>query len=394
MKLSRAHFIVLIIQITEVLGFSLILPFLPLYARDLGATPLVVGLIPASFSLLQLFSAPIMGRLSDTYGRKPLLILSQISTLLSFIVLGFAHSLWLIFLSRAIDGLLGSNFTIAQAYLSDTSTKKNRSQIFAISGVAFSIGFLIGPALGGYLSRYGYSLPAFLAAAISLVTIFLTVFFLKETVTVKKKFKFSFSQIVDTKAVSVYFADSKLRAKLLEFFSFISTHAIWTGTMPLFANFKFGLGADTIGFGLAYVGFINIILRTVLFKFFINKFGEKNMKIAGLFSVLISLILLAVINNPWVLLLVFTFFAFGGSFVRPLLTADISRSVSKTEQGSILGVSSSLQSISQIFGPILGGFLLTNFSPNSLGYVSAFILSFAIFLFFKSQPNPPPEWVR
>ena len=124
MKFKKEHYIILIIQITEVLGFSLVLPFLPLYAKDLGVTPFVIGLIPASFSFFQFFSAPIMGRLSDSYGRKPLLILSQLSTLLGFIVLAFAHNIWLIFLSRAIDGLLGSNFTIAQAYLSDTSTKK------------------------------------------------------------------------------------------------------------------------------------------------------------------------------------------------------------------------------------------------------------------------------
>ena len=387
MKLKREHFIILIIQITEVLGFSLILPFLPLYASELGATPLVVGLIPASFSLFQLFSAPIMGRLSDTYGRKPLLILSQLSTFISFIVLGFAHSLWLIFLSRAIDGLLGSNFTIAQAYLSDTSTKKDRSKVFAISGVAFSVGFLIGPAIGGYLSRFNYSLASFLAAFISLISIFLTYFFLKETVTVKKQFKFSFSQIIDTSAFSKYFSDSTIRSKLLEFFSFISTHAVWTGSMPLYASIKFGFGADLIGYGLAYVGFINIILRTILFKFFISKFGEKNMKIIGLFSVFASFILLSLLNNSWLLLLVFTLFAFGGSFVRPVLTADISRSVSRQEQGAILGVSSSLQSISQVLGPILGGFLLTNFTPNSLGYASAIILSIAIFLVLKNQKS-------
>lgn len=385
MKLRREHFIVLIIQITEVLGFSLILPFLPLYARNLGASPLTVGLIPASFSLLQLFSAPIMGRLSDTYGRKPLLLLSQFSTFLSFVVLGFANSLWLIFLSRAIDGLLGSNFTIAQAYLSDTSTKKDRSKVFAISGVAFSFGFLIGPAIGGYLSRFNYSLASFLAAFISLITIFLTYFFLEESVTNKKQFKFSFRQIINISAFSKYFSRPRIRAKLLEFLSFVSTHSVWTGSMPLFANIKFGLGADLIGYGLAYIGFINIILRTVLFKFFINKFGEKNMKIYGLFSVLTSFVLLSFLNNPWLLIIVFTLFAFGGSFVRPILTADISRSVSGKEQGSILGVSSSLQSISQVIGPILGGFLLTNFTPNSLGYVSALIISLAIFLVLKNQ---------
>jgi len=156
-----------------------------------------------------------MGRLSDRYGRKPLLIISQISTLIGFVVLGFADSLCLIFLSRAIDGLFGSNFTIAQAYLSDTSTKKDRSKIFAISGIAFSVGFLIGPAIGGYLSRFNYGLAAFLAAAISLVTILLTIFLLKETVTVKKQFKFNFNQIINLKAFSTYFTTPKLRPKLL-----------------------------------------------------------------------------------------------------------------------------------------------------------------------------------
>jgi len=385
MKFKKEHYIILIIQITEVLGFSLVLPFLPLYAKDLGVTPFVIGLIPASFSFFQFFSAPIMGRLSDSYGRKPLLILSQLSTLLGFIVLAFAHNIWLIFLSRAIDGLLGSNFTIAQAYLSDTSTKKNRSKIFAFSGIAFSVGFLIGPAIGGYLSRFNYSLAAFLAAAISLVTIFLTIFLLKETVIVKKQFKFNFSQIINLRAFSTYFADSKLRAKLLGFFSFVFTHAVWTGTMPLFANLKFNLQSDTIGFGLAYVGFITIILRTILFAKIIDRFGENKMKITGLCSLLISFVLLVLINNPWFLLLVLTFFAFGNSFVRPTLTAAISRSVSSGQQGTILGVIGSLQSLSQIIGPILGGFLLTNFIPSSMAFASFFILLFALVLVLKDQ---------
>lgn len=389
MKFKKEHYVILIIQITEVLGFSLILPFLPLYAKDLGASPFIIGLIPASFSLLQFFSAPIMGRLSDSYGRKPLLIISQISTLISFIVLGFADSLWLIFFSRAIDGLFGSNFTIAQAYLSDTSGKKDRSKIFAISGIAFSIGFLIGPAIGGYLSRINYGLAAFLAATISLITIFLTIFLLKETVTVKKQFKFNFSQIININAFSTYFADSKLRSKLLQFFSFVSAHAIWTGTMPLFANLKFNLKSDTIGFGLTYVGFINVLIRAVFFAKIINCFGENKMKNVGLFSLLAAFVLLIFINNAWLLLFALTFFGFGGSFVRPILTADISRSVSPRQQGTILGVTGSLQSLSQIIGPILGGFLLTNFSPNSLGVVSFFILLLAIFLALKTPKTLP-----
>ena len=128
-------------------------------------------LILATFAFFQFISAPIMGQLSDSYGRRPLLILSQLSTLISFVVLGFANNLTLIFISRAIDGMLGSNYTIAQAYLTDITPEKERTQIYSISGVAFSIGFFIGPAIGGYLSQFSYALPSFLAAAITAATI-------------------------------------------------------------------------------------------------------------------------------------------------------------------------------------------------------------------------------
>jgi len=130
--MKKDYLIILIIQITETLGFSLILPFLPLYAKSLGASPLTIGLILTSFSICQFVSAPIMGRLSDHYGRKPLLVFSQLSTFISFIILAAADSLWLIFLSRIIDGILGSNFTIAQAYLSDVSGEKERSQAYRL----------------------------------------------------------------------------------------------------------------------------------------------------------------------------------------------------------------------------------------------------------------------
>ena len=147
---------IFVIQITEVLGFSLILPFLPYYATNLGASPFKVSLILSTFSLFQFFSAPIMGRLSDSYGRRPLLIISQLSTFISFLVLGFSNSLFWIFTSRIIDGLLGSNFSIAQAYLSDISAEEDRSKVFGYSGVAFGLGFLVGPAIGGFLSQFGY----------------------------------------------------------------------------------------------------------------------------------------------------------------------------------------------------------------------------------------------
>ena len=145
MKLNRKHITILLIQLTEVLGFSLILPFLPLLAQKLGATPLQIGLIATSFSLFQFVSAPIMGGLSDVYGRRPLLILSQFSTLISFLLLGMANALPLIYMSRIVDGLVGSNGTITQAYISDITSKEDRIKMFGIMGIACVLGFLVGP---------------------------------------------------------------------------------------------------------------------------------------------------------------------------------------------------------------------------------------------------------
>ena len=190
MKLTKEYVTIFVILVTEVLGFSLILPFLPFYAQQFGATPFIIGLIAASFSFFQFWSAPILGRLSDHYGRKPMLLISQFSTFLGFLILGYANSLWMIFLSRIVDGLFGANYTIAQAYLSDISSKKDRSKVFGLSGAAFGFGFLIGPGIGGWLSQFGFSVPSFMAAGVAFITLLIIAFVLPETIKRPKGLKF------------------------------------------------------------------------------------------------------------------------------------------------------------------------------------------------------------
>ena len=384
MKFKKELIIIFIIQITEVLGFSLILPFLPFYAEDLGASPFVVGLILTSFSLFQFISAPIMGRLSDHYGRKPLLIFSQLSTFLSFIILGLAGSLKMIFLSRIVDGLLGSNFTIAQAYLSDISTKKQRSRIFGLSGMAFGLGFLVGPAIGGFLSQFSYSIPAFLAAGVSFITILTTLIFLPETVKRKKGVKLDL-EIFNISQFKKYFSKPKIAHQLWVFFSFILTHALWVSTFALYAKRQLNLNSSDIGYMLAYIGLITIVLRGFLLGKIINFFGEKRLKVIGMFLVIIGLLFSAVVTNWWMFLIVMTFFAVGNGFSRPLLTAGISRSVSGQEQGAILGVSNSLESLSRIIGPLAGGLIINYFPPGALGLIAALVMTTGLIFMLKNQ---------
>jgi MFS family permease len=373
MKFTKERITIFIILVTEVLGFSLILPFLPFYAQELGASPLTVGLILTSFSLCQLISAPIMGRLSDHYGRKPLLILSQLSTVVGFLVLGFARSLWMVFLSRIIDGLLGSNFTIAQSYLSDVSSKKNRSKAFGISGAAFGFGFLIGPAIGGFLSQFGYSVPSFIAAGVSFIPIVITAFFLEETVKRGKEFKLSWD-IFQVKDFKKFFQNQKLALDFYQFFTFVLTHSIYVSGFALFTERQLGFTSTNVGFVLTYIGLISILLRGVLLSKLIDYFGEHKLQYIGIISIMLAMLGVIFVNQIWLFMIITTLFAFGTGVSRPVMIGEISRKVSGKKQGTVLGVSSSLVSLSNIIGPFVSGLIIEYFFPGSIGIVSLVVL--------------------
>lgn len=367
---KKEHAIILIIKITEVLGFSLILPFLPFYAQTLGASVFVVGLVLTAFSLFQFISAPIMGRLSDTYGRRPLLILSQLSTFLSFIVLGFANSLWLLFLSRIIDGLLGSNETIAQAYLSDITPHKDRTKIFSISGIAFSIGFFIGPALGGYLSKFSYSLPSFIAAGVVCLTMVLTYFFLPETVNKQTQFSWSWD-IFKLQNLNLLKSKSQFSVPLWEFFFYVLTHGVWISSFALYAERQLSFNTQDVGFLLTIIGIVTIFIRGLILPYLLNTVDEQKLRILGATVILTTLLSTPFIHSKLMMIILTVVFAFGASILRPSLVSRLSRLATDQQQGTMMGVTSSLASISQIVGPLLGGFLIQNFFPGSLGLAAA-----------------------
>ena len=380
MKLDRKLLIILLIQITEVLGFSLILPFLPFYAQSLGASPLMVSLILSLFSLLQFISAPILGRLSDVFGRKPLLIASQVSTFISFLVLGRATTLGMIFLSRAIDGALGSNYTIAQAYISDISSKKDRSKAFGISGMAFGFGFLIGPAIGGYLSRFGFSVPAFVAAGIALVTIVLTALYLPETV--KREKELEKIKIIDLKVFSKYLTNNKTVRPLMILLTYSLTHVIWSSNFALYFDKKIGFTATEVGWILAYVGLISIFIRGFLLGRLVDLWGEVKAKKMGMVSIFVGLIGMMIVPSVWWILPIITLFAFGSGLVRPLMMGAVSKSASESEQGAVMGVANSIGCVAQIVGPVAGGYLLTHFFPESVLLLSLGVISLGMLIIF------------
>src|SRR5688572_17865304 len=180
--MSRPLLVIFLTIFVNLVGFGIIIPLLPFYAETFGASPLVIGLLFASFSVSQLLAAPVLGELSDRYGRRPVLIFSLIGTALSFAMLAVAHSLTMLFLARIVDGLSGGNITTARAYIADVTTEEDRAKSFGLLGAAFGLGFIVGPALGALFSHISYTAPIWAAAAITVVAVALAWFWLPETV--------------------------------------------------------------------------------------------------------------------------------------------------------------------------------------------------------------------
>lgn len=207
------------------LGFSIVLPVFPFLALSLGLTPLQIGLIMSVFSFSQLFASPNTGKLSDRFGRKPILILSQLSTFAGFLLLGFANTAFLIIIARLIDGMFGSNMTVSQAYISDITEPEDRTKVFSYSSGVFGAGLIFGPAIGGILSTISYSMPMFFAAGITLISIVLVILFLPETVEVRPSgLSIKFNDIIPLEETKRFARTSQVRGILLIYIGLVNIY--------------------------------------------------------------------------------------------------------------------------------------------------------------------------
>lgn len=363
----RALLPIFLIVLVDILGMTIILPLLPFYAQEFGASKLQIGLLVATFAVCQLVSGPLLGQLADRMGRKPLLLVSQVGTLIGFVVLGSATSLWVVFVSRAIDGITAGNLSLAQAYVSDVTAKENRAKAFGIIGIAFGIGFLLGPAISAYLSQYGHRAPIYAAQGLSALSILATSVLLPRAQ----------PQAADGSAgpagqrlgmlswgrYSQYFARPELATLLYQFFAFAFSFAAFTTGFALFAQRRLNwhgepFGAKHVGYVFAYAGFLGIILQGGLIGRLVKRFGELKLTRAGFASFSLSYAMLALVHRVPELLASATLSSFGQSSLRPALTAQITHHSRRDEQGLVLGITQSLTSVAQITAPILTGLLI------------------------------------
>jgi MFS family permease len=361
---KRSHLLpISLIIAVDVLGLTLVLPLLPFYAEKYGASPAVVGLLVSAYAVCQLISGPFLGSLSDRFGRRPVLIVSQVGTLIGFLILAGANMLWLIFLSRLIDGSTAGNLSVAQAYIADVTPPEDRAKSFAIIGIAFGFGFLIGPALSGFLSGFGYVYPIYMAAVLSLVSILGTIFILPEPERHRPPGEERKLGLFQFASYGKDFKNPKISSTLFQFSAFFLAFSFFIAGIALFAERRFtwhGLpfGPREVGYLFAYTGFLGILIQGGLLGRIVKRFGEQKVVIFSFTSAAIGYLILGFSHSIPLLLVAATFSSFGTGGLRPCLTALVSRQAGAHEQGRMMGLIQGLNSVSSIIGPILSGLFI------------------------------------
>lgn len=363
----RALLPIFLIVLVDILGMTIILPLLPFYAEEFGATPRTIGMLVATFAACQLVSGPLLGQLADRFGRKPLLLISQVGTLIGFVVLGRASALWMVFVSRAIDGSTAGNLSLAQAYVSDVTSKESRAKSFAIIGIAFGIGFLLGPAISGYLSQYGHRYPIYAAQGLSALSILATALLLPGARPQasdgssgpggQRLALLSWGRYTD------YFRRPELATLLYQFFCFAFAFAAFTSGFALYAQRRLSwhgepFGAKHVGYVFAFAGFLGIILQGGLIGRLVKKYGELKLTRVGFAAFALSYGMLGWVRRIPALLVSAGLSSFGQGSLRPALTAQITHNSRRDEQGLVLGITQSLTSVAQITAPLATGFLI------------------------------------
>jgi MFS transporter, DHA1 family, tetracycline resistance protein len=354
-------FIIFLIVFIDLLGFGIVIPILPLYAlNDFKASELTVGLLVASFSFMQLLFTPLWGRMSDRFGRKPILIVGLLATVIGYILFGLAHSITLLFVSRLLAGIGGANISAAQAYIADITPPHERAKGMGLIGAAFGLGFVFGPVAGGLLSQYGYSVPGYAAAGLSLLALLLTATLLPES-------RKDTSAVPETRApMSVkrlldVISQPRIGALLALFFLCTFGYANIYATFPMISTGDFGYTNHEVGYLFGFMGLIGAVTQGGLIRILSNRVAERVLFIAGAACTMAGLALIPFHGNTVGLHLVLTVLSLGTGVITPTLLSMISRFADREEQGAVLGVNQSLGSLGRVLGPLWGTFVYQAF---------------------------------
>jgi DHA1 family tetracycline resistance protein-like MFS transporter len=386
---------VFLVVFVDLLGFSLILPLLPYYAESYSAGAALIGLLVATYAAAQLIGAPLLGRLSDRVGRRPVLLISIFGTLVGFLILAFAPVmgqalaerlglasasglvLAFLFLSRFLDGLTGGNISVAQAYITDITNESNRARGLGLIGAAFGLGFIIGPAIGGSLARFGYAVPALAAAALSAINLLLVFLFLPESLNAARRAELATRPRASISLSALRHALRRPRlGPLLHVRLFFGLgFAMFQTIFVLYAQSRLTLGVQTTGFILAYVGVLAVVVQAGGIPWLARRVDEGRLIVISLGVMAGSLFAWAVTPTLAALVIVVTPLAISGGILNTVINSAISKAVGPDEVGGTLGLSAALESLTRIVAPVVGAWLLQEVGAWAPGVACGLLLA-------------------
>lgn len=388
----------------DILGIGLIIPVLPSLVEKLGGGGLApaaytFGFLTALYSLMQFIFAPIIGSLSDQFGRRPVILLALLGSGLDYFLLAWAPTIAWLFVGRFISGISGASFSAANAYIADISTKEKRAANFGIMGAAFGLGFICGPALGGWLGVYGLRVPFIAAGILTLLNWLYGMFILPESLKPENKRKFSFATA--NPLTSILDLRKQKLALGLSFAFFISNiaHQVFPSVWVLYTTHRYAWGTHQTGMSLALVGLMTALVQGGLGRVLIPKLGEKKSAIIGFTIMALSLVGYGLATKGWMVYCIIVFGSLAG-IALPAIQGMISNTVGDDEQGGLQGSLTSLQSLARVISPIVvtsifAYFISANapvYLPGAAFFFSAILVGVAIIVAIRSfQHDSPPE---
>jgi DHA1 family tetracycline resistance protein-like MFS transporter len=385
--MTRPLLIIFLTIFVNLVGFGIIIPLLPFYAQTFGASPFIVGLLFAIFSLCQLVASPVLGDLSDRWGRRPILVFSLAGTVVSFVMLALAHSIVMLFLARIVDGLSGGNISTARAYVADVTEAKDRAKAYGLLGAAFGLGFIFGPALSGVLARVSYTAPIWAAAGLTLVATIMAWAWLPETV-----HRTHAGTGNPLQYLPEMLTRPVVRRVLLIDFAFWFSFAIFQTTFALFAAARFGFDAARTGYYFAGFGLLGAIIQGGFIRPLVHRFGDKTTFLVGLAFGVVGLVGSGLTHSVGLFAVMLVPLAFGMGFGMPTLSSLVSRSAHGHEQGRIQGAASAIESLSRTVGPVWGTALLQGVGESS-PFVSAAAFLLVTLLLGLGYPVAEPDHI-
>jgi MFS family permease len=356
MKSSRSSLGILFFTVfLDLVGFGIILPVLPIYAKALGASGLMIGLVASIFSVMTFIFSPLIGRMSDRIGRRPALLGGITLSMVSYVIFGYSGTLFLLLLSRMLSGIGASNISVAQAYITDVADPAKRAKSLGLIGAAFGLGFIFGPAIGGWMkTAYGIEGVGLTAAGLSALNLVLAFSFLPESL---KERKTASERVSLPTAIRKAFHHPGKSRLLTLVFVFTFAWVMMQISFALFANERLGMTERGIGTAFAAMGVVSAILQGTLIGRLTARFGERKLLIAGTLFMAAGLTLVPVVPSWEVTFVVLPLTAIGSGLMNPSIASLLSSFSSPVEQGETLGLSQSASSLARILGPIAGSLL-------------------------------------